>query len=1113
MPAAADRLLRHVRRVASQAAPGDAALLGRYVARRDPAAFEALVARHGPMVLRVCRRVLGHEADAEDAFQATFLVLARKAQSVRPAGALAAWLHGVACRIALGARTAAARRRRREGAEVDIAPPDPHPDPLAELTAREALRTLDEEVRRLPEAYRLPVVLCCLEGLSQEEAARQLGWAPGSLKGRLERGRKRLHDRLARRGLCLAAGLALAEVGRVSAAGPAAALTAATVKAAAGAGDVPARVAALAEGGLRWLAPAKVKCGLVLLLAVGTATAGLAAWARHAPAREQPDDTPAANPPVSARRAEQARTDLYGDPLPPGAVARLGSLRLYHGQQVQHVTLSPDGKWVVSTAQDGNRLWGAATGRERPLRTELRQAAVFATRDKLVAVAKQNLDVQLWDVLADKKVGALLPAAQVGQLPETLHLFSPFGSPLALSPDGGALVICNTGPGGGTVLRFCDVAAGRVEEPVAVKEGGVGAMRLVFSDDGKTLVLQCNDSTVHVWDVAGRREKVASPAAPGDFGGAVALSPDGETLATAPFAGKRVRLWDTRTLKERPALLKQPNEFVGPVGFSPDGKQLVVAYSHGPTVRVWDLAARKEARRFRGKSSQVFYTAFSADGKYLAGGDGEGVTFWDAATGKFRHDFGHTYMVDSVHFSPDGRRVASGAAYTDNVVRVWEPLTGKEVARLRGHTSGIEVLAYSPDGKLIASGSQDGTVRLWGAATGREARRLEAKDGMVYAMAFAPDGKTLASGGKKAIHLWDVGSGKELRSFANPGEFILRLAFSPDGKLLATRGVDEKEVRLWDVARGEQVRRLAVPAAGCPSLVFSPDGRLLAVGGDNGSVSLWDVVTGEEHQTLAVPLRPGEALRVFSAAFSPDGRALAVGYGEGDHSVRLWELASGQVRARFQGHRGGVGSLAFSPDGTLLASGGTDRLITVWDARGSRTTSPPRAALTAEELTALWEDLAADAAKAHRAMQALLAAGGQAVPFLKARLRPAAALDLGGIDRLLADLDSDEFAVRERATRGLRQLGEAARPALRKALAGTASAEQRRRLKALLHELAGVRSPELLREFRSVEVLEQVGTPAARQVLGSLAGGGADARLTCEAKASLQRLARQRPAR
>src|SRR5215469_9881385 len=233
MTARADRLLRQVCRLTSRAAPEDAALLGRFVATRDPAAFEALVARHGPMVLRACRRVLGNEADAEDAFQATFLVLARKAGSVRPAGALAAWLHGVACCIALGARTAAARHQLREAAAPDLDPPDPRPDPLSALTAREALIALDEEVRRLPMGYRLPVVLCCLEGLSQEEAARRLGWSAGSVKGRLERGRKRLHERLARRGLALGAALALAEACRgTSPTAPPVSLSAPTAQAA-----------------------------------------------------------------------------------------------------------------------------------------------------------------------------------------------------------------------------------------------------------------------------------------------------------------------------------------------------------------------------------------------------------------------------------------------------------------------------------------------------------------------------------------------------------------------------------------------------------------------------------------------------------------------------------------------------------------------------------------------------------------------------------------------------------------------------------------------------------------------------------------------------------------
>src|SRR5260370_34571392 len=159
MPTHTDRLLRCICRIASQAGPepGDSELLTGYLTGRDPAAFEALVARHGPMVLRVCQHVLGNRHDAEDAFQATFLGLARKAASVRPPGALAAWLHGVAYHVALGARTAALRRRH-ESLAPDLAP-DPRPDPLTAVTAREALRLLEAEVPRLPRAYRPPLVL------------------------------------------------------------------------------------------------------------------------------------------------------------------------------------------------------------------------------------------------------------------------------------------------------------------------------------------------------------------------------------------------------------------------------------------------------------------------------------------------------------------------------------------------------------------------------------------------------------------------------------------------------------------------------------------------------------------------------------------------------------------------------------------------------------------------------------------------------------------------------------------------------------------------------------------------------------------------------------------
>src|SRR5262249_53956178 len=208
-------LLPYIRRLVTRpqsSEAADASLLRRFISERDETAFAALLHRHGPMVLHVCRRVLGDLHDAEDAFQATFLILARKAATVRPRRALPAWLHVVARRVALKARSAKA------GQSVPLrpvdAPADPRLDPLATIAVRELLGILDEELERLPEVYRLPVILCALEGRSLEEAARQLSWTVGSVKGRLERGRARLHARLVRRGATLSVALAAAEMSR-----------------------------------------------------------------------------------------------------------------------------------------------------------------------------------------------------------------------------------------------------------------------------------------------------------------------------------------------------------------------------------------------------------------------------------------------------------------------------------------------------------------------------------------------------------------------------------------------------------------------------------------------------------------------------------------------------------------------------------------------------------------------------------------------------------------------------------------------------------------------------------------------------------------------------------
>jgi RNA polymerase sigma factor (sigma-70 family) len=293
-------VLRHVGRLAA-AGPAestpDRGLLERFVADRDEAAFEALVRRHAPMVLGVCRRVLRHSEDTEDAFQAAFLILARRAAAVRKSDSLGSWLHGVAYRVAANLRRDLARRRAREAVVSD----PPEPAAAAEVSWQDVRVVLDEELARLPERLQAPLVLCYLEGKTRDEAARELGWSVGTLRGRLERGRDLLRSRLTRRGLALSAALLGAALTHDASAALSATLIGAAVKTTAG--PVPTLVAALAGGVLRTMFVAKMKTVALLLfavLALGTAGVVLhqAATAQPAPV-ESGMGIPVEEPPVS----------------------------------------------------------------------------------------------------------------------------------------------------------------------------------------------------------------------------------------------------------------------------------------------------------------------------------------------------------------------------------------------------------------------------------------------------------------------------------------------------------------------------------------------------------------------------------------------------------------------------------------------------------------------------------------------------------------------------------------------------------------------------------------------------------------------------------------------
>src|SRR5262245_28611714 len=294
-------VLRYLLRRAVPAAPGevsDAELLARFARQRDEAAFELLVWRHGPMVLSLCQRLLRHEQDAEDAFQATFLVLVRKAGSISKREALASWLYKVAYRIACRARSRAPVPCHQAERMPDL----PAADDQSEVIWREVRSLLDEEVARLPEAYRRAVVLCYLEGKTNAEAARLLGWPLGTVASRLTRARDRLRAALQRRGCTVASATLVAVLAeKAVAATLPAELVRTTLGAAvaytsgqAAAGVLSTKAVALTEGALRIMWYGKMKMLAAILVSVLLLGAGAGVVVRHASAGAEPDPAEAA---------------------------------------------------------------------------------------------------------------------------------------------------------------------------------------------------------------------------------------------------------------------------------------------------------------------------------------------------------------------------------------------------------------------------------------------------------------------------------------------------------------------------------------------------------------------------------------------------------------------------------------------------------------------------------------------------------------------------------------------------------------------------------------------------------------------------------------------------
>jgi WD40 repeat protein len=809
----------------------------------------------------------------------------------------------------------------------------------------------------------------------------------------------------------------------------------------------------------------------------------------------------------------QRRTDLHGDPLPSGVLARLGTVRLRREDGVCcDFAFTPDGKALVS-ARNGKvvQFWDATTGRPlRALRHEKKFDAFALSANGKVLVSAGSGEITVWDVGDSKQVRRIKVAEIVS---------------LAVAPDGKILASAD----GNHVIRLWDLTTGEENHQLAGRTGN--ACSILFAPDGKTLLWVGEDAAVHVWDVAAKRQVRKF----GSHVRCLALSQDGTILAAGGSevvnntVEARLTLWDAATGRRR-LQLRGHEHFVESVAFTPDGKTL--ASSEIETIHLWDVATGKEVRRIDKSGWSKRHLAFSSDGKTLAStapANETVVRLWDVATGKPLQPAGPDGVVRAVAFSPDGRLVATGCwlGY-DHPLRVWDAATGKPLWACSPEVGQIDRIVFTPDGKGLFTSGSDDVQRLWDARTGKEIRRYPISDsnGPVVEIALSADGKRLtavlseAGVDRSIVIVWGVQTGKRLlrRQGENPSLTNI-LSFSSDGEIAAEpKG---KTLRLWEVATGRQLlslepSNLRSGAQLEESTAFSRDGRTVAAitfaSARRGkapqpaecTVHLWEVATGKPSLRIAA----GKD-RLEAVAFAPDGRTLATA---GKGVLQLWDVATGKELLAYRGQEANVflGALAFSPDGTKLIAGYLDSTALVWDLMaGRRRAGVPQKDLDRVDLDRLWSDLSsADAAKAHAALWALTAGRERTVAFLSERLRPTKE-GAERIRRLIADLDSEQFTVREAARRTLEQLGSEAEPALRKALEAKPSLEVRKRVEALLARPRIVYSPEVARQIRAVQVLEYIGSKKARRHLQELAGGAPSARLTSEAKMAFQRLTSQ----